>query len=596
MSTTSNENNSDSEIKNVINDNSKPKFSFSTDYHVDLLHNSLKMIDPEERTKYNRKDDNETNNSNTKSHKTTKSKTSISENMEDYLANDGHKLSETENNKYIYTQNGGNNPFIPNNTLNIFGQNEKVPTVPNNYNPLPNFGETIQQKQEITQKQEPQKQETVQEKQQSAASGIFEDYDNYNELPPDAQMLKKLDMLRKLGELAQYGVKLSQNYNMNSDYFTMKYEYELHKNIRAKQNSVNWMSSLMLNCIYGVELMNEKYNPFDLKLTGWSEQINADINNYYDVFGEIYEKYNKPGKNMSPELKLMLMVGGSALKFHLNNTLLSNPVKMGLPLNPNPQQFDNIDPRVLEQMRQQSALDKMRQEQNKQSELLKEKMEKEHNLANQQVQDMMFLQQKKTELEQQEAKKRADIEQFEQMKKFFEQQEMQNNNIARQQPTVSKIAPITQPIGNMNSSPYANLRDSINPAILNQHPNVNRQQMFNQNLNTNLEMENLRRTQIDSQFNQMKEQLKKMNVSEDSDKPKLSPNVKRRSNISIDTSSSSEKSNISKTSSDTIKSSLNSNNQNSKFKVVADKSLNSKNNASTFSKRRYKRNTLSVST
>jgi hypothetical protein len=591
MSTTSNENNSDSEIKNVINDNSKPKFSFSTDYHVDLLHNSLKMIDPEERTKYNRKDENETNNSNTKSHKTTKSKTSISENMEDYLANDGNKLSETENNKYIYSQNRGNNPFIPNNSLNIFGQNEKVPNVPNNYNPLPNFGETIQQKQEITQKQE-----NVQEKQQSASSGIFEDYDNYNELPPDAQMLKKLDMLRKLGELAQYGVKLSQNYNMNSDYFTMKYEYELHKNIRAKQNSVNWMSSLMLNCIYGVELMNEKYNPFDLKLTGWSEQINADINNYYDVFGEIYEKYNKPGKNMSPELKLMLMVGGSALKFHLNNTLLSNPVKLGLPLNPNPQQFDNIDPRVLEQMRQQSALDKMRQEQNKQSELLKEKMEKEHNLANQQVQDMMFLQQKKTELEQQEAKKRADIEQFEQMKKFFELQEMQNNNIARQQSTVPKIAPITQPIGNMNSSPYANLRDSINPGILNQHPNVNTQQMFNKNLNTNIEMENLRRTQINSQFNQMKEQLKKMNISEDSDKPKSSPNVKRRSNISIDTSSSSEKSNVSKTSSDTIKSSLNSNNQNSKFKVVADKSLNSKNNASTFSKRRYKRNTLSVST
>ena len=113
------------------------------------------------------------------------------------------------------------------------------------------------------------------------------DYDNYNELAPEAQMLKKLDMLRKLGELAQYGVKLSQNYNMSSDYFTMKYEYELHKNIRAKQNSVNWMSSLMLNCIYGVEILNDKYNPFDLKLKNWSEQINADINNYYDIFGEI---------------------------------------------------------------------------------------------------------------------------------------------------------------------------------------------------------------------------------------------------------------------------------------------------------------------
>ena len=72
--------------------------------------------------------------------------------------------------------------------------------------------------------------------------------DNYNELSEEGKMLKRLDMLRKLGELAQYKVKLSQNYNMNSDYFTMKYEYQLHTNIRAKQNYINWTSSLMLNC------------------------------------------------------------------------------------------------------------------------------------------------------------------------------------------------------------------------------------------------------------------------------------------------------------------------------------------------------------
>ena len=70
----------------------------------------------------------------------------------------------------------------------------------------------------------------------SKDNGIPEDYDNYNELSEEGKMLKRLDMLRKLGELAQYKVKLSQNYNMNSDYFTMKYEYQLHTNIRAKQN------------------------------------------------------------------------------------------------------------------------------------------------------------------------------------------------------------------------------------------------------------------------------------------------------------------------------------------------------------------------
>ena len=268
----------------------------------------------------------------------------------------------------------------------------------------------------------------------SGSGGICDsgvDYDNYNDLAPEAQMLKKLDMLRKLGELAQYGVKLSQNYNMSSDYFTMKYEYELHKNIRAKQNSVNWMSSLMLNCIYGVEILNDKYNPFDLKLKNWSEQINADINNYYDIFGEIYEKYNKPGKNMSPELKLILMVSGSALKFHLNNTLLSQPGKIELGNNGNNNNGNGNngngngnnnyiqDPALLEKMRQQAISDRIRQESERNNEILKQKAEKEHELAHKQVGDMLFLQQKKTEAEIEQSKK---MNEFEQMKQFMESQ------------------------------------------------------------------------------------------------------------------------------------------------------------------------------
>jgi hypothetical protein len=212
----------------------------------------------------------------------------------------------------------------------------------------------------------------------------------------------------------------------------MKYEYELHKNIRAKQNSVNWMSSLMLNCIYGIEILNEKYNPFDLKLKNWSEQINADINNYYDVFGEIYEKYNQPGKNMAPELKLVLMISGSALKFHLNKVAISN--KPGLPNptfngisngmgqmgqmgqmgmgmggnmgngfngdfspNSNSNSNGNQDPKIIEQMRQQAALDKMREDHRRQAEALQRKSENEHEIAAKQMQDMMLLQEKQNE-------------------------------------------------------------------------------------------------------------------------------------------------------------------------------------------------------
>jgi hypothetical protein len=229
--------------------------------------------------------------------------------------------------------------------------------------------------------------------------------DDEENLTQEELMLRKLDMLRKLCELAQAGVKLSQNYNMNSDYKTMKYEYELHKNIRSKQNSINWMSSMCLNAIYGIEMLNEKYNPFDIKLKGWSEQMNADVNNYYDVFGDLYEKYNKPGKGMAPELKLLLMISGSALKFHLTNTMLGNLPTLN-------QQLDR-DPVLAEQLRQKAIAEKIKEQNQKQAEALNIKMSKEHEGATQKVADINMIKQKEMEylnLQKQNAQKEAEFE------------------------------------------------------------------------------------------------------------------------------------------------------------------------------------------
>ena len=69
-----------------------------------------------------------------------------------------------------------------------------------------------------------------------------------------------------------------------------------------------------------VEFMNYRFDPFDLKLNGWSESIHENINDYDDVFEELHEKYKGKGE-MAPELKLLLMVGGSGFMFHLTNTM-----------------------------------------------------------------------------------------------------------------------------------------------------------------------------------------------------------------------------------------------------------------------------------
>ena len=276
-------------------------------------------------------------------------------------------------------------------------------------------------------------------------------------LTAEELMLRKLDMLRKLSELAQAGVKLSQNYNMNSDYKMMKYEYELHKGIRAKQNGVNWMSSMSLNLIYGMEMLNDKYNPFDLKLKGWSEQMNADINNYYDVFGELYEKYNQPGKNMAPELKLLLMVSGSALKFHLTNTMMSNLPTLNTQL--------DEDPVLAEQLRQKAIAQKIKEQNQKNSEALKTAMTKEHEQATQKASDLNLIRQKEIEyqnLKRENAQKNAELEAL------------------REKLLMSQTQKNTQ----MNTGPARNVQNQHMPQTIQRQvpPPVNMQQYNAENL------------------------------------------------------------------------------------------------------------------
>ena len=77
--------------------------------------------------------------------------------------------------------------------------------------------------------------------------------------------------------------------------------------------------------ITGAEFLNNKFDPFDIKLDGWSESVNENINDFDEVFEELAEKYG--GKSeMAPELKLLMMLGGSAFMFHLTNTMFKSSI------------------------------------------------------------------------------------------------------------------------------------------------------------------------------------------------------------------------------------------------------------------------------
>ena len=103
----------------------------------------------------------------------------------------------------------------------------------------------------------------------------------------------------------------------------MKGEYETIVSEKEKKNAVKFQGKMLMACITGLEFLNNKFDQFDVKLDGWSEQINENIDDYDDIFAELHEKY-KSKATMAPELKLLFQLGGSALMVHMTNSMFKS--------------------------------------------------------------------------------------------------------------------------------------------------------------------------------------------------------------------------------------------------------------------------------
>ena len=136
--------------------------------------------------------------------------------------------------------------------------------------------------------------------------------------------MKKIELLRKLSELKTKGYDLSKPYDFNSSIEEMEYEYELLKSFANKRNGIKLFKSCLCNGISIIEMLNDKYDPFEFQLTGWSEHMSVEVDSYEEVLEELYEKYKGTGKSMPPEAKLVLLLVASASAFHFSKSTFKN--------------------------------------------------------------------------------------------------------------------------------------------------------------------------------------------------------------------------------------------------------------------------------
>jgi hypothetical protein len=133
---------------------------------------------------------------------------------------------------------------------------------------------------------------------------------------------KKRMMIKKLEEWNDKGsIKGYSNFNIDSPYEEIEDEYETALEDKRKKDSIKLQGWWFMTFVNSIEYANAAFNPFDLNLDGWGEQVNEDIESYEEIFVELHDKYK--GGKLSPELSLLLRLGFSAAVVNFTNKALS---------------------------------------------------------------------------------------------------------------------------------------------------------------------------------------------------------------------------------------------------------------------------------
>jgi hypothetical protein len=134
---------------------------------------------------------------------------------------------------------------------------------------------------------------------------------------------EKADLLNKLARLEKKGFHTSGKLTTYSDIEQIRTEYKRIMYQIETDQSVKFARRILIACVTGIEFLNKRYDPFDIELEGWSENMMENVSDYDSVFEELHTKY-KNKVAIAPEIKLMMMVGGSAMMFHLTKSMFKS--------------------------------------------------------------------------------------------------------------------------------------------------------------------------------------------------------------------------------------------------------------------------------
>ena len=138
---------------------------------------------------------------------------------------------------------------------------------------------------------------------------------------PEKEKKEKIEYLNKLQRLEQKGFPVARRFTMDNSLDEIKGEYDRLVDARNLEGSIRFQRQALMGVVTGLEWLNNRFDPFDLNLDGWSESVHENQEDFDDIFEELYDKYKDRGK-MPPEARLLFSLAGSGFMVHVSNTFM----------------------------------------------------------------------------------------------------------------------------------------------------------------------------------------------------------------------------------------------------------------------------------
>jgi hypothetical protein len=132
----------------------------------------------------------------------------------------------------------------------------------------------------------------------------------------ETEMLEKSELLARMQQLEREGFPAVKKMTLNTPLDDIRYEVYRQTREFNKTKSLKSMRNYLVTASSFIELANDHFNPFELQLSGFSNAIMMNIEDYDSTLLSLHHKYSGRGGDMAPEWKLAMSLTFAAICHH----------------------------------------------------------------------------------------------------------------------------------------------------------------------------------------------------------------------------------------------------------------------------------------